>query len=175
MSVETALRICGLFGVASLLSIGGGNSVVPEIERQSVSAFHWLSPTQFADLFAIAQAAPGPSMLLVTLVGYAAAGVAGALLATVAMILPAGALVYGATRLWQRSARARWHVATEHGLAPIAVGLVLASGVVVARASDHSPAQYALSAVATVLLCTTRINPLLLVGAGAVLGWLRWV
>ena len=74
MSPGLAWQICLLFGSASLLSIGGGNSVVPEIELRAVSTYHWVTGTQFADLFAIAQTAPGPSILLVTLVGYAAVG-----------------------------------------------------------------------------------------------------
>ena len=75
MTPTTALHLCLLFGGASLMSIGGGNSVVPEIELQAVDTYHWITRSQFADLFALAQAAPGPSILIVTLVGYAAAGV----------------------------------------------------------------------------------------------------
>ena len=104
VSPATALQICLLFGGASLLSIGGGNSVVPEIELQAVGTYHWLTQAQFADLFALAQAAPGPSILIVTLVGYSAAGVMGALLATVAMVLPAGVLVFVFARLWGEGA-----------------------------------------------------------------------
>ncbi len=66
----------------------------------AVKQFHWLSDGQFADIFAISQAAPGPSILIVTLIGYAAAGVLGAIVATVAMIVPAGALVYFTARFW---------------------------------------------------------------------------
>ena len=86
MSVSTVLQLCLLFGSASLMSIGGGNSVVPEIELQAVGTYHWLTQGQFADLFALAQAAPGPSILLVTLVGYSVAGIAGAIVATAAMV-----------------------------------------------------------------------------------------
>ncbi len=78
MSLQTALRICLLFGTASLLSIGGGNSVVPEMQLKAVHAYHWLTDAQFADIFAIAQVAPGPSILIVTLIGYQAAGILGA-------------------------------------------------------------------------------------------------
>ena len=80
MTPATALQLCLLFGGASLMSIGGGNSVVPEIELQAVGTYHWLTRAQFADLFALAQAAPGPSILIVTLVGYSTAGVLGAVL-----------------------------------------------------------------------------------------------
>ena len=93
-----------LFSSLSLLSIGGGNTVIPEMHRKAVDSYSWMNGNQFADLFAISQAAPGPSILLVTLIGYKAAGISGAVLATVAMILPAGILVYLVSRLWSRSA-----------------------------------------------------------------------
>jgi chromate transporter len=148
VSPSVALQICFLFGTASLLAIGGGNSVVPEIELQSV-AYRWLTEAQFADLFAIAQAAPGPSILIVTLVGYSAA--------------------------WQRAASAPWRVAFERGLAPIAVGLVGASGIIVARGADHSLPQYALTAVATAIFCTTKLSPVVVVAAAGFIGWLGLV
>ena len=175
MNAGTALQIALLFGGASLMSVGGGNSVVPEIQLQSVHTYHWLTAAQFADLFAIAQAAPGPSILLVTLVGYAAAGVIGALLATVAMIVPAAALVFAFARVWQSVHDSPWRMAFEHGLAPVAVGLIAASGIIVARAADHSLAQYALTALATLVFCATRANPILVVGVAGFVGWLGLV
>jgi chromate transporter len=175
VNAATALRICLLFGSASLLSFGGGNSVVPLIARRSVEAYHWLSAVQFADLFAIAQAAPGPSILLVTLVGYRAAGVAGALLATAAVVLPAAVVVFAAAKAWQSTGKAPWHAAIQHGMAPVAVALVAVSGVIIARSAAHAPAQLVLTALATVLLCATRLHPLVLVAAAGLAGWLGWV
>ena len=171
----TALHLCLLFGGASLMSIGGGNSVVPEIELQAVDTYHWITRGQFADLFALAQAAPGPSILIVTLVGYAAAGVPGAVLATVAMVLPAAAVVLVFARLWARAQTSPWRFAFEHGLAPVAVGLIAASGIIVARGADHTLAQYALTALATLLFCTTRANPILVVALAGLAGWLDLV
>jgi chromate transporter len=89
MSLETLLRILLLFSSLSLLSIGGGNTVLPEMHTKSVVDYHWLTDSQFADVFAISQAAPGPSILIVTLIGYKAGlsaggevvGIVGALLA----------------------------------------------------------------------------------------------
>ncbi len=175
MNTTTALQVCLLFGSASLMSIGGGNSVVPEIELQAVGAYHWLTQAQFADLFALAQAAPGPSILLVTLVGYSAAGVAGAVLATIAMVVPAAALVFMFARVWEAVRASPWRIAFEHGLAPVAVGLIAASGIIVARAADHSPVQYVLTLVATVVFCATRLSPVVVVGAAGLVGWLGLV
>ena len=70
--MHTYLQLAGLFATLSLLSIGGGNAVLPEMHMQAVNGHHWLTDSQFADIFSISQAAPGPSILIVTLVGYGA-------------------------------------------------------------------------------------------------------
>lgn len=175
MSPRTLVQLIGLFGSLSLLSIGGGNTVLPEMHREVVDGFHWLNGRQFADVFAISQAAPGPSILIVTLVGYAAAGWVGALLATVAMLVPAGALVYFMARFWNAARETPWRKAVEKGFAPLTVGLVLASGVIVAKSADHGYREWALTAVATVLFTCTKVNPLVIVGAAGLIGWLGWL
>lgn len=169
MNPLVAWQICAVFGVASLLSIGGGNAIVPSLQLQTVVEHQWLTATQFADSFAIAQVAPGPSILIVTLLGYHAAGIAGALLATVAMILPAGILVAIASRLWAVGENARWHVAFERGLAPIAIGLIGASGLVIAQSVDASPIFWVISTAATLLLSLTKLNPVVVVAGGGLL------
>jgi chromate transporter len=164
-----------LFSSLSLLSIGGGNTVIPEMHRKAVDSYSWMTDNQFANLFAISQAAPGPSILLVTLVGYKAAGITGAVLATLAMIVPAGLLVYLVSRLWSRSADSPLRLAIEHGFAPLTVGLVLASGWVMSKAADHDWRAWILTAACTVLCTTTKANPILIVGGAALIGWLGWV
>lgn len=180
MSPKTIAQILGLFGMLSVLSIGGGNTVIPEMHLQAVSQFHWLDSRQFADLFAISQAAPGPSMLIVTLLGYKAGGegfwgVVGAVLATVAMITPAALLVYFSARFWNSAKEAKWRKAVERGFAPLTVGLVLASGVIVAKSADHGYREWALTAVATVIFTCTKTNPLVVVGIAGLIGWLHLV
>src|SRR5262245_62534471 len=91
-----------LFGSLSLVSFGGGNTVVPAMHHHAVDLEHWLTNRQFADLFALAQAAPGPSSLFVSLIGFAAAGILGAAVATVAMLAPSCALMYAASRGWEQ-------------------------------------------------------------------------
>ena len=162
-------QICGIFGAASLLSFGGGNAIVPQLQLQTVVQHQWLSPIQFADSFAIAQVAPGPSVLLVTLLGYHIAGLLGALLATVAMILPAAILVAVVSRVWSVGEHSPWHVAVERGLAPIAIGLIAASGIVIAGTVDHRPIQWVISTAATLLLSLTKLNPVVVVLGGGLL------
>ncbi len=180
MSPKTIAQILGLFGMLSVLSIGGGNTVVPEMHLKAVGQFHWLDGRQFADLFAISQAAPGPSMLIVTLLGYKAGGegawgVVGAILATIAMIVPAALLVYYTAKFWNAAKDAKWRKAVERGFAPLTVGLVLASGVIVAKSADHGYREWALTAVATVVFTCTKTNPLVVVGIAGVIGWLGLV
>lgn len=109
--MKTYLSLLSMFGTLSLLSIGGGNAVLPEMHLRAVNGYHWLTDGQFADIFSISQAAPGPSILIVSLVGYAAGlqvsgvlgGILGGVIATVAMILPAALLMYLVTLSWKRA------------------------------------------------------------------------
>ena len=90
------------FGLMSLFAVGGANSAIPEMHRIAVDVQHWMSDKQFADMFAISQLSPGPNVLIVTLIGYSVAGVAGALAATLAMCGPTAILAYYVSRLLQR-------------------------------------------------------------------------
>lgn len=164
-----------LFTSLSLLSIGGGNSVIPEMHHKAVTNYGWMTDKQFADIFAISQAAPGPSILIVTLVGYKAGGVAGAILATIAMMLPAAALVYMVTCFWQKAEKSPVRAAVEKGFAPLTVGLVLASGYVMSRAADHDWRAYLLTGICTVIFTTTKLNPIVVVAVAGLVGWLGWV
>lgn len=176
MSMTTLLRIVVLFGSLSLVSLGGRNSVLPEMQRASVEEYGWLNDRQFGDLFAISEAAPGPSSLMVALIGLKAGGVtglggiAGALAAVLAMIAPACLLTYAVTRGWDRFRRSRWRIAAEHGLAPITVGLVAASVITITRAADHGLGSWVVTLATAVLVLRTGVSPLVLMAAGAVLG-----
>lgn len=112
----TLLTMAWTFGLMSLLAIGGANSTIPEMHRVAVEVRHWMSDAQFADMFAIAQLSPGPNVLIVTLIGYHVAGIAGALVATFAMCGPSAVLAYfvsnvltaRTSRSGPRSCRRRW-------------------------------------------------------------------
>lgn len=158
------------FSLLSLLAFGGANSVVPEMHRLAVDVHGWMSSPEFADLFAIAQAAPGPNMMIVTLVGLRAGGVPGAIVATAAMCLPSCLLTFVVSRTMERFADNPWRAVLQAGLAPVTVGLVLGSGWVLTRAADHSVAAYALTAASAGWMLVSRRSPLWLLAAGAVLG-----
>lgn len=158
------------FGLLSLLAVGGVQTVLPEIHRQAVDLGQWMTAKEFADLFAISQASPGPNMLIVALVGWKAAGLAGAGIATLAICVPSCALTYVANRVWYRFHGARWRMAIQAGLVPVTLGLVLASGHVLTLAADHTPVAFAVTGATVAVLTLTRLHPLWMLAAGGVLG-----
>jgi chromate transporter len=166
------LALVIVFAPLSLFSIGGGASLVAEIEQQAVAVHGWTSPRQFAALFAISRAAPGPGTMLSALIGWNVAGLSGALTASAALYLPSSLLVYAAARVWGRWRGRAWHAAVERGLAPIAAGLVLAGGLAVLRVTPGGTAVTAMAIAATALfLRWPRLNPVLLFAvSGALFG-----
>lgn len=181
--MKTYLALLSMFGSLSLLSIGGGNTVLPDMHLQAVTGHHWLTNSQFADIFSISQAAPGPSILIVALVGYAAGlgtagvigGIVGGVLATVAMIVPAATLMYLITVSWQKAEKSKLRLAVQKGFAPLTVGLIMASSLVMSRAADHDWRAYLVTAIATLIFLRTNTNPLIVVGAAALLGYIGFV
>jgi chromate transporter len=177
--MTTYLQLAGLFASLSLLSIGGGNAVLPEMHMQTVRGHHWMTDTQFANIFSISQTAPGPSILIVTLVGYGAGlhvggvpgAIVGGLIATVAMIVPAASLMFVVTLFWQKAQKSKWRIAIEKGFAPLTVGLIMATSLVMSRAADHDWRAYLLTAICTAIFIFTKTNPLIVVAAAGVIGY----
>lgn len=159
------------FGVMSLFAVGGANSAIPEIHRIVVDVRHWMTDTQFSDVFAISQMSPGPNVLIVTLIGYHVAGIAGAAAATVAMCGPTAVLAYFVSKLFARSGDARWPALIKAALVPLSIGLMAASGLIVALAADTSWAGALITAAVAMLAFATRLNPLWLLVAGGCLGF----
>lgn len=168
---DVSLIALGLvFAPLSLLSFGGGNAVIADIAQQSIAVHHWTSEREFADLFALSRAAPGPGSMLATLIGWKVAGIPGALVATTAFYLPSALLVFAAARVWGRWRGSLWHGAIERGLAPVAAGLFLSGGIVVLRASPSGWPEWMAALVTTVaLLRWPGLHPVPLLLAGAAL------
>ncbi|HEY7068367.1 MAG TPA: chromate transporter [Chloroflexota bacterium] len=176
MNGTVLLQLAVMLVPLSLVAIGGVNTVLPEIHRQTVQTYGWMTDGEFADLFALAQAAPGPNIsLLVALIGWQVAGAAGIVVGLLAMSVPSGLLAYAMTRAWDRFRDARWRRPVQLGLAPVAVGFVLASGTLLIRAADTTPAAYAVSAVAAALTLRTRLHPLLVLAGAAALAVAGWL
>ncbi len=175
MSEETLAQLAMDFSALSLIAVGGAITVLPEMHRSVVEVHGWMSGAQFADLFALAQAAPGPNILVVSLIGWKVAGLAGAVVATAAVCAPSCVLTFAVSRIWQRFRGARWRAAVEDGLVPVTVGLMLAGGYLITLAADHSWSSFAVTAVTAAVVLATRIHPLWLLGAAGLLGLAGWV
>jgi chromate transporter len=166
----TLITLAGYFAVMSLFAIGGANSAVPEMQRIAVEVERWMTDRQFTDIFAIAQVTPGPNVIIVTLIGYHVAGLAGALVATLAMCGPTCVFAFYIGHVWERFKDAPWRAAIQAGLLPISIGLIAASAFVVASVAVHNLAAVALTLATALVTYTTRLNPLWIFCAAALLG-----
>jgi len=166
----------------SLFSLGGGNTLLSEYHHMAVDQYCWLSSRQFADIYAIAEAAPGPSSMIVGLLGMAAAvregplwGVLSGVAAESAILLPSTLVMVAASLGWSRLRDSPWRVAFERGMGPITLGILFAVGLKILRISDHDTPAYAVSALVCVLMLRTRISPLWFMAVAGLLGGLGLV
>ncbi|CAH2599252.1 Chromate transport protein ChrA [Rhodovastum atsumiense] len=162
-----------VFVPLSLVTVGGGQAVVADIQRQIVDVHHWMTQGEFVNAFAISRMAPGPGSLLVTLVGWQVAGAWGAVVATIAIFGPTTFLIFGISHLWKRYRGALWQQALEAGLRPIAAGMILASVYVLMQALEGGWLAQGVALASTAALMLTRVNPMLLLTIGAMIfvGW----
>ncbi len=156
-----------VFAPLSLLSFGGGQTLVPEIQHQSVMLHHWLSDADFADLYGLARTAPGPSTLIVALIGWQVAGFWGALIAALAIFVPSSLLVYWAGAWWQRNQASEFRKALERGLTPVAAGLIFAGPVIVLKSAHAGWLELSTTAVACAALAFTRASTYIVAGSVA--------
>ena len=193
LSCADWLALFGHFLSLSLLAVGGAITTAPDMHRYLVDQRHWLTDDQFTSSIAIAQAAPGPNVLFVGLMGWNvglnagggpttwhayALGLLGMATAMVGILLPSGVLTYSATRWAHQHRELRAVRAFKTGMAPIVIALLIATGWLLTAAHDV-PARdwplWLLTAVATLIVWRTRVHLLWLIGAGALLGALGWV
>jgi len=167
---DVYLALLASFAACSLIAVGGANAVVPEMHRQTVDIHQWLSDRTFSELFALAQAAPGPNVVFVALLGHYVAGVPGALITMFAMCAPSCTIAYGVARVIDRFKEAPWRIVIEAALVPMTIGLIAASALIVARAADRSAATLAITAASFTVCYWTRITPLLALALAAALG-----
>lgn len=169
-------RVAVTFASLSVVAVGGANAVIPDIHRQVVNVLGWMDDATFANLFALSQAAPGPNVLIVSIIGWHVSGWAGLAVATLAMIVPSGILAFAAGRLLTRLADASLIAMIKACLVPIAIGLVLAGGFVTARAADHSLLTVVITAGAAIFVVLTEKNPIWALGAGTIISMLAfWI
>ena len=169
----TAPDLLGLFGhflLLSMLAIGGAIATAPDMHRYVVVQQHWITDSQFTSSVALAQAAPGPNLLFVAVIGWNVAGIIGVLVTMVGILLPSTTFTLAVSRWGHTRRESRGVRAFTSGMAPLTIGLVLATGWVLTEPSRGSPGAIALVAVSALAMLRTKINPLWLVGLGALVG-----
>ena len=162
------------FTTLSLLAVGGAITTAGDMQRYLVQERGWLNAEQFNASVAIAQAAPGPNVLFVAVLGFNVAGLLGAVVAMAGVMLPSSLLTLGASRYALRHRDSRFVKAFNQGLAPLTVGLLVSVGVVLLQpyvSPTPAGALYAALALATVvLMLRTKASPMQLIAAGALVG-----
>lgn len=169
------LALFGHFAVLSLLSVGGAIATAPEMHRLLVEGRHWLDDATFAGSVALAQAAPGPNVLFVAVLGWNVAGTAGVVAALSGSLLPSATLALVASRWGRARPHSRALRAFSTGMAPITIGLVLSTGWLLAEPARHDFGAALLVVGTLALMLGTRLSPVWAVACGAVAGALGWV
>ncbi|MEY3945224.1 MAG: hypothetical protein RIS04_1642 [Pseudomonadota bacterium] len=193
LSAADWLQLFEHFASLSLLAVGGAITTAPDMHRYLVTQLGWLSDSQFTSSIALAQAAPGPNILFVALMGWnvglnasqgaawwmqGALALTGVCVAMLGIMLPSSILTYTATR-WAHQHRDMLAIrAFKSGMAPIVIALLMATGWLLTVSHDQ-PARdwplYLLTLLTTLVVWRSRIHMLWLIGLGALLGGLGWV
>ena len=165
-------RLTWTFLWLSLICVGGGLGVIPELQRQVVDRYHWVTAREFLAGYTLSQLTPGPTMLVCVFVGYRAHGLPGAVLATAAMFLPTAIITAVITQHWGLLRDRPWARAAERALAPVGIGLMAAGVYTLGRTGVHDWPSAALAAMAAGVMFVRRVPPVLAVVAAGFIGWL---
>lgn len=165
----------GHFLLLSLLAVGGAMTTAPDMQRYVVGQRQWLDEGLFASSVALAQAAPGPNVLFVAVVGYNVGGLIGVAATMVGTLLPSTLLALRASRWNAQNAQALPVRAFHAGFAPITLGLLLATGWVLFEPTAGSWRNTLLALGTIALMLRTKLSPLWPIACGAALGALGWV
>lgn len=166
------------FLLLSLLAIGGAIATAPDMHRFVVGERGWLTDAQFTSSIALAQAAPGPNLLFVAVIGWNVAGAVGVLVTMLGILIPSTTLAIAASR-WARERRQTIGVrAFVAGMAPLTIALLFATGWLLAEPFVRDPAHrvgaLALVGLTAAVMVASRLSPLWLIGAGAIAGAVGW-
>lgn len=164
--------LLGVFSLLSVLAVGGGAAVLPEMKLMTIDEHHWLTTDGFRNAYSIGQLAPGPNMLMVIVIGYHVAGVLGGAIAFVSFFVPAVLITWVASRVWDRFEGSQWRLAVERGMAPLVIGLMLSGTIAIGKTAIDGGKT---AAVAIVVFCALyfgkRVSPALLIFGGGIVGW----
>jgi chromate transporter len=168
--MNTLADLATVYLQLSLLAFGGANAVLPEMQRQVVDVHHWMDAREFASLYALAQAAPGPNMMVVSLVGWRVAGFWGALVTTAAVAAPSSVLTLLVSGAWFRFKDAPWRKALQAGLQPVTAGLIMASAALLIQSTAVDWTTAAVVVVTAALFLFSKLHPMLVLAAAALAG-----
>ena len=168
--MATAVGLFWHFLLLGCLAIGGVSTVMPDMHRYMVEEHALVTAREFSDLYALAQAAPGPNALWVTVLGLHGAGWLGAIATTLGVLIPASVFSWVASVLHAKHANSRLALALRRGLAPMALGFMLAGCWLLLNAAAQDWRGWVLATVAVVVALRTTLNPLWLLAGGAILG-----
>lgn len=181
-SALSAADLLGLFGhflTLSLLAVGGAITTAPDMHRYVVGEHGWITGAQFTSSIALAQAAPGPNVLFVAVIGWNVAGPLGALVTMTGTLLPSTALTLFVSRWGARRRETRGVRAFTTGLTPLTIGLLVATGWLLVRPyvrdERHAIGAIILVGVAIVGMLKTKLSPMWFVALGAIVGGLGWI
>jgi chromate transporter len=159
------------FALLSIISVGGVPSVMPEMQRLVVDVQGWMSAAEYTQLFAVAQAAPGPNVLVTALVGWKVAGAAGGFVALAAFCGPAATLAYAIGAYWDRMRDAPWRKVVQRALVPLTVGFIVSGGYVLATPHGVDWRSALIAGAAAAILYLSKLNPLWILAGGGLLGY----
>jgi chromate transporter len=160
------LNLLWVFALLSLVAVGGGTAVLPEMRRILVGHFHWLSDKQFREIYSIGQIAPGPNMLMVLVIGYRLAGALGAVVVGLAFFIPDCFITFFVNRVWKHFEGSPWRTAIQRGMAPVAIGLMLSGTYTVAKISIVDFVTGLIAVAVFAILYFRHVNPALLIIIG---------
>jgi chromate transporter len=169
MQGHKLIQLAGVFALLSVMAVGGGTAVLPEMKRATVNTYQWVSADQFRDIYSLGQVAPGPNMLMVMLIGYHMAGAMGAAVVALAFFLPDCLLTLFANRVWLRYAESPWRKAIQQGMAPVSIGLMLSGTYSIARLSILNATGAVIALATLVILLWRHVNPVIMIGAGGLI------
>jgi chromate transporter len=166
-----------VFAYLSLLTIGGGMAAFPEMKVQIVEIHHWLTSDQLTHVYSTGQMSPGPNMMMVAEVGYLVSGILGALVCAIAFFVPTGILTFFVGRIWNRLKHWPWRDSIQKGLGPVAIGLAVGglitfgkTAITFANGAFFGWVTLVLGLVTFLLVVRTKINPVVFILGGAVVG-----
>lgn len=173
------VSLVNVFALLSILAVGGGTAVLPQMKHEVVTTHRWLDAEQFTDIYSLGQLSPGPNMNMVAVIGYHVSGIAGAILVLLAFYLPSCTLVFAVGKFWDHFEGSPWRDAVQRGMAPITIGLMLSGVYAIGRTAtinlNHSlrfnAITVAITLIVTVILLKRHVNPALLILASGAVGW----